>query len=250
VLGLEREINDSTGTSLTLNNIGLTYSTRGQCDTALGYYQKSLELRLLLGNKQNTAATLNNMGVCYSRIGNTIEAIRCFEQSLALSTEIEDKRGMAFSLTELANIYYRAERLDKAFPLALQAHELALITGYPIRIKNTAQVLKNIYRLKGDYRKAFEFLELETLMRDSLLNEETRKSTMKQQYQYEYESKAAALLAEQEKKDDLAKQQFREQRILTYAFLTCAAMLLIVVLLLIHWLPHETESEPGTHYRL
>jgi len=232
-LVLEKEINDSTGTGLTLNNIGLTYSTRGQCDTALAYFQKSLELRRLLGNKQNTAATLNNMGVCYGRIGNDTLALRCFEQSLTLSTEIEDRRGMAFSLTELAGIYYRANRIDKAFPMALQAHELALSVGYPIRIKNTAHVLKDIYRTKGDYHKAYEFLELESHMRDSLLNEETRKSTMRQQYQYEFEAKSAALVAEQEKKDNLAAQKFREQRILTYAFLVCAAMLLMFVLLLV-----------------
>jgi two-component system, NtrC family, sensor kinase len=233
-LVIEREINDSTGTALTLNNIGLTYSTTGQCAKALEYYQKSLKLRLLLNNNQNTAATLNNMGVCYVKIQDYEKAVDCFEKSLKISTEIEDKRGMAFSLTELAGIYFRTGHAEKALPLALRAHEIALVVGYPIRIKSTAQVLKNIYRANGDYRKAYEMQELETQMRDSLINEETRKSTLKQQYDYKYEREKASLLAAQEKKDTLALQKFREQRILIYAFLLCVSMLFIVVLLLIN----------------
>jgi len=229
-LEIEQEIRDTTGTALTLNNIGLTYSTTGQCTMALHYFRRSLKLRLQLNNGQNTAATLNNMGVCYVKMSDYEKALDCFQKSLKISSEIEDKRGMAFSLTELAGIYFRKGHVEKALPLALQAHEMALVVGYPVRIKSTAQVLKNIYRANGDYHKAYEMFELETRMRDSLINEETRKSTLKQQYDYEYD----ALLAAQEKKDNLAIQKFREQRILSYAFLICAALLLIVVLLLIN----------------
>src|SRR5690606_2481187 len=64
--------------------------------------------------------------------------------------------------------------------------------GYPNHIKTAAFMLKNIYEKQGDYKNALQMNDLYYQMRDSIINQETRKAALKQNLQYEYEKKAAA----------------------------------------------------------
>ena len=77
--------------------------------------------------------------------------------------------------------------------------------GFPKNIKNAALLLKNIYKKQNKFKEAFNMYELEIQMRDSINNQETRKASIKKQFQYEYETKEAVANAEHKK--DLEKQQ-------------------------------------------
>jgi hypothetical protein len=52
--------------------------------------------------------------------------------------------------------------------------------------------LADLYRERGDFKQALEFRELETKMRDSLVNESNKRMAIRSQMKYEYEKRAAA----------------------------------------------------------
>jgi two-component system NtrC family sensor kinase len=233
-LVIEQQTGDEKGKGLTLNNIGLTCYTQGKYREALGYYRMSLAIRQKMDDKQSTAATLNNMGTSFGKLNDFENSIRSFEESYKISEEIQNKRGMALSLTEIGNALVKQGNLKKALEVGLKAHSLALEVGFPVRIRATSQLLKNIYKAQGDYSKAFAMFELETQMRDTLQNEETKKTTLRQQFQYEFEKKEASLKAEQEKKDVIVQQQIQKQKILRNALFAVVGLMLILVLVLVN----------------
>lgn len=56
----------------------------------------------------------------------------------------------------------------------------------------SASSLKNIYFKQNKYKETLEMYELEIEMRDSISNSETKKASIKKQFQYEFEKQAAA----------------------------------------------------------
>ncbi len=64
---------------------------------------------------------------------------------------------------------------------------------------------------KKKYKEAFEMFELEIKMRDSILNEENQKETVKKQMQYQYETQAKELKNEQQKKNIIAKAELKQK---------------------------------------
>ena len=84
---------------------------------------------------------------------------------------------------------------------------------------------------QNNYKGAFEMYELEMKMKDSIRNEETQKSTLKKELQYDYEKKEAVAAAEY--KNELRNQQLiateksRKQKLI----LAFVAVGLVLVLL-------------------
>jgi hypothetical protein len=68
--------------------------------------------------------------------------------------------------------------------------------------------LREVYKRKGDYKKAYQMFELYKIMEDSISNENTRKATVKQQLQYEYTKKAIA-----DSIENLEKQKIKDAQI-------------------------------------
>jgi hypothetical protein len=64
--------------------------------------------------------------------------------------------------------------------------------GFPYQIQNAANILTLIYTNQNKFKQALEMYELEIQMRDSINNTETKKASIKKQFQYHYEKKAAA----------------------------------------------------------
>ncbi|MBK6983618.1 MAG: hypothetical protein IPH32_02110 [Bacteroidetes bacterium] len=80
----------------------------------------------------------------------------------------------------------------EAFKYATKSLQISYELGFPWEIKNAVATLKRIYQKQNKFKEALEMYELEIQMRDSINNTETKKASIKKQFQYEYEKKAAA----------------------------------------------------------
>ena len=69
-------------------------------------------------------------------------------------------------------------------------------------MRNAASTLKFIYEKQNNFKDALTMYELNIQMQDSINNQETKKASIKKQFQYEYEKKAAkdSVLNEEEQK--------------------------------------------------
>ncbi|PCH91756.1 MAG: hypothetical protein COB85_08780 [Bacteroidetes bacterium] len=218
-LAIREEIGYKRGIASSLNSIGFIHKSLGDITQALGYYHKSLAIREEIGDKRGIAVSLNNIGFIHKKQGDIPQALEHYGKSLAMREEIGDKRGIANSLNHMGFVYQTSWRelgmsewdaLIRAKQFGERGLQLAQEAGSPNRIKASASLLSLVAKQQGNlttgpvlrqarFKEALDMFELHVQMRDSMKNEETQKSTIRQQTKYEFEK--AQLVNEQEEKE-------------------------------------------------
>jgi len=71
-----------------LLNIGSIYEDKGDFDTALIYYKRSLQISEEIGNKRLTGISFNNIGLIYYFKGDYTNAVNYLEKSLTIYKQL------------------------------------------------------------------------------------------------------------------------------------------------------------------
>ena len=222
---LQKEINDLHGQAQSLSNIGNVYDRSKSLKKALYYYFKGLSIRRTIKDKQGIGYSLQNIGTVYFNQKNYFSALYYFTKSLEIRKEIDDTQGISYALCNMAKIYLAENQTALAQKYALESLEMSQKMGYPENIGTAASILEEVYLKEEKYNKAHEMLKLSVKMRDSISNDETHKSTLRKQLQYEYEKREVVSKAEQEKRELTYQATSKQQRIIIIAsiagFLLC-----------------------------
>ena len=189
---IQKLINDKRGMGVSLNNIGLVYSIRGDIEKSLFYNLQALKIRQDINDVRGIAGSLGNIGAVYKNMGDLRKALDNLKQSLVIREKIKDQRGIALCLNGMANVLVLQEKINEGFSLAKRSYNLSNEIMQPDLIQKSSQTLKNIYERQGKYQQAFEMFEVYNHMRDSIQNSENKQASIKKQFQYQYEKKAAA----------------------------------------------------------
>ena len=214
---LQKELNDKHGQAQSLSNIGNVYDRSKSLKKALYYYFKGLNLRKEIRDKQGIGYSLQNIGTVYFNQENYFSALFYFTKSLEIRREINDVQGISYALCNLGKVYLAEKNTDLAEKYSLEALDMAQKMGYPENISLAATVLEDIYLKDEKYNKAHEMLKLSVKMRDSISNDETKKSTVRKQLQYEFEKREVISRAEQEKRELTYQATSKQQRIIIIA---------------------------------
>ena len=202
---------DKEGLAFLLNNIGTLYSLKKDYRNSLEVTKKSLAIFEELKIKQGIALTLGNIGANYKNVGDLNHALEFFFSSLIIQKEIKESIGITYSLNYIASVFLLKGETNKAYLYATQSMEEAKKTRYPSAIETVASTLKNIYKKKHNFKKALAMYELELQMRDSIINESTKKASIQKQFQYEYEKKATADSIANAKANEIKNAQIAQQ---------------------------------------
>ena len=166
------KINEALGNRLGIANcliwIGNIYVKQEKTDKAEDYYQQCLYEYEKLGNKQGIAMSLGNIGQFYGQIGNNKKAIEYLQKTLKIAKEIGSK-----DLIKDAYLYI-AENYSE-----MGEHPSTPLLNTPLTLLN-----------RGDYfKKAYQYYQLYSQVKDTLLNEESSKQIAEMQTKYETEKK-------------------------------------------------------------
>jgi len=216
-LKIREELKDKPGIAILLNNIGTIYNNQGDIQKALEYYQKSLKIDEEINDKQGLAYTLKNIGNGYNKQNDIPKALDYYQKSLKISEEIEDMEGVTISLNNIGSMYLKQKNYSLALEYGNRSMSMAKELGFPVRVRNAAELLYKIYHQENKWQDALAMHELFVQMRDSIFNQETQKSTFKQQAKYEYEKKQAVSEAEHQKELAVAEEEKKRQQIITYS---------------------------------
>ena len=104
-LQLFQVLGDKVGIASQLNNIGTTYYQQGNYPLTLEYLQNSLAIEAELGHKKGMASTLNNIGIIYDELKNFHLALEYYKKSLAIEKELDNLEGIAASLNNIGTCY-------------------------------------------------------------------------------------------------------------------------------------------------
>ena len=226
-------IKDTNGLGLTNNNIGSMYvnmadDTKNQIardslfDLALKYLNNSLKCRLAGRKKRSIALAYHNLGRVLNSMGDEDKGFEYYTKAYEIRKAIEDKHGICGSLYCLADLIYYSKKkerknLDKARLLAEESLLLAKELNSPYDISASARILKRIYKDQKKFDKSLEMYELYVQMRDSINNDKTKQLTKNQQFKYEWEKHEDEIRAEQEKKNAVALEEKKKQKIILYS---------------------------------
>ena len=212
------------------NSIGSLIDSKGNTEKALEYFSKAYTIQKEIGNKSGQSDCLNNIGHAYFKQGNVDNALIYYYQSLELREEIDDKDGIICSSLRISKALFSKGETRRAKKYALQSYNLSQEIGYPRNIKLSAQILSEIYEKENNKSEALKMLKLFITMNDSIINEDTKNATAKQQAKYEYERQKLIDDAEHEKLISFEKKEKEKKQITIYAVIV--GLLLVLVFLL------------------
>ena len=100
--------------SKALNNIGECYRSQGDYDNAMKHYKKALEFNEELGNKLETSIVLENIGLVCTAKGDCDTAIKYFDRAILIGRELGSKFYLCSCLIDKAEALFLLQRYKEA----------------------------------------------------------------------------------------------------------------------------------------
>ncbi|MBU7045911.1 MAG: tetratricopeptide repeat protein [Theionarchaea archaeon] len=158
-LEIKEKIGHIHGISQTYNNLGLVYAHKGQWDTAIDYYEKSLEIFENLGDIYGIGQMYGNLGLVYAHKGQWDTAIDYYEKSLEIKEKIGHIHGISQTYNNLGLVYYRKGQWDTAIDYYEKSLEIKEKLGDIHGIGQTYGNLGLVYCRKGQWDTAIDYYE-------------------------------------------------------------------------------------------
>ena len=170
LLGLEKrkQENDIKRIAGSFTNIANLFYEKEQYDSSLHYHKKSLEIHQNGNDLQGIAGSYGNMAGLHHALNEDDKAIELFNKSLALSQQIGDKLSIAYAYSNLGIIYNHLEKNNLALEYLSKSKKLFLDLNTIANLESDCKTLYEIYKAKGNLKKAIENYELHVMFKDSL----------------------------------------------------------------------------------
>jgi len=241
---IEKE--DKKGVADIYNNIGTIFYDQADdnqinYDSAIFYYNKSLEIFTQLALNPKIALLNYNLGNANNKLGNLSEAKQYLEISLKLYTELEDKSGIALNHNGLGEYFYLNNDFQNAVIELEKALVIAIEIGAPKIIKDVTEYLSKSYSKLGKYKEAYETHVLYKQMYDSIFNDENERELTQLSMQYEFDKK--------EKEQQLIHDaEIKQQKIVN--IFTLIGLLLVIALAFFVYRSYRIKSKANIQLQL
>lgn len=219
--------NNLYGMQSAYNNLGIIYDEKGQVQKALEYYNKSLELAIKLKDSSGIATAYNNIGYLNSSIKEYESALTNYYKSLKISEATNQKDAIFNTLNNIAAIYLKKNNLTLAQKTLKRVLTLIKDVKEISYKQETHQLLSELYRKKGDFKKAYYHKNIELAYTDSLYTQQQIASITEMQTRYETEAKEKEI--ELLKKDvELKELQYKQQKNVQQVLISLTLLLAII----------------------
>ncbi|HUZ60073.1 MAG TPA: adenylate/guanylate cyclase domain-containing protein [Hanamia sp.] len=212
--------NDAIGT-ITVN-LGEIYLSKGDDDSALIYFQKSLKA---YQGSANIPYTLNDIGKVYEFRKDYKTAIKYHQEAFDISQKLNAKVDMAQSLLGLGDSYMKQGKSSIAISYYKKAEAIAKeISDANYELKEAYSGQAIAFSNLSDFKNAFKYESLFTDIKDSLYNLDIAKKLSSLQFNFDIQKK-------QNQIDLLQKDQVLQELDLKRQRLVKNALLVVLVLL-------------------
>ena len=159
-LHLFQAIHNEHGIIAATGNIGIMYNKLQDYDNAVKYLKKTSALMIKYKEFSNLGELYNNMGLSYYHMNRSDSAIVYYKKAIGEYNSNNELKGTARAYLNLANVYaYNLKSYDSAFhyyDLALETSK-GVIDGLKTKIYGNQG---KVYAMTGDYDKAVKYLNM------------------------------------------------------------------------------------------
>jgi signal transduction histidine kinase/DNA-binding response OmpR family regulator len=228
---------DSFGVSLHHNNIGSIYSDDGVFDKALEHFEKALAMRQAMKLERKYAQCYSYLATLYGRmkqfdkaeacgktgieyalkfnnlslagiIANTlgsnyndqqkyVEALPWLEKTVEYWRPLKNEVYDTYAYYNLAEAYAGLGNASKALEYADKGFEIVKRLNLDFQYELYYKVYAQIYEVKGDLPKAFDWYKKYVAVADSIFRQDNTKKVAQMEAQYEVQKKEAQLAKQQ-----------------------------------------------------
>ncbi len=220
-LNIFEELGDSVGVSYCCHQIALVYTNLEDFNNALNYDKRAMNIRELHENKAGVAYSWMSIGQTYLKLDNKVESLESLNKSRLIFAELIDSFGLSLSLHNIGLYYKYLGKIDSAINYFNDALKIGKEINSPIRIRNAAQELSDLYAQLNEFMEAYQMYALYKETYDSLYREENLVKITQLVMQNEYDQKELLQLARIER-----QKQFRNYSILSFALI----LILVIVI--------------------
>ena len=143
---------------VTYLNLGKSYYDIGDYVQSIQEYEKGLKLSKKYGDLSNVGSSLSGIGVVLSDQGKRQEALNYFKESLSNYKKINDSVNMSRSYYDIGEIKYLIRELDSAKIYFEMANEIALVQNDEYLQSYCLTRMGTLEVMKENYKSAEEYL--------------------------------------------------------------------------------------------
>lgn len=206
------------------SSLGLIFSQLGNHKEATDFYRRALEASLSLSSKSDISNSYYYLAQEYEQRDMKDSAYLFYRYACNTYRELKDYENATYALISMARLEDQSGRPETAVSLLNEALKKAEEIKNPLPAQEVYRELAIASAKSGDYRKAWSYQNMYTVLSDSIMNTEKQKQILDLQTKYETDKK--------EKENALLK---KDQKILlmTRTFLITGAALLGLIILIV-----------------
>jgi signal transduction histidine kinase len=171
------------------NNLGLMYAKEKKIDSALIFYQNSLEIKQTLNDSASLADLKTNMASLYLEKGDTQKALSFTNESLSFHQRTNMTEDLWFDYDNMAHILAKKQKIDQALMFANNGLKLANNLKNKVKMRDSYETLAELNQLKGDFRTSLEYTKKIIAINDSIITQTNSEKIAELQEKYESEKK-------------------------------------------------------------
>ena len=135
------------------------YTEKGECDTAVGYYERAMDLGIRTRSLREVATALNNLGDVHLKMDECDLAAEYFEKALGTFREMGTVTDIVVTLCNLGESYARCQDIGRAREYSEEAMRYLRRLG---EVEMPFQLHQNwgiIFRHQRDFDRSLEHFE-------------------------------------------------------------------------------------------
>lgn len=156
---LSEKLNYLKGKARALNVLGSSYDVNGNYDSALYYYQLSLEIQIKINNKKGQGAALSNIGLTYLNKNDYYNALNSFYKAIVPLEEIKHYLYLGNCHNNIGLLFYQLKNYHKSiehFNAAIKYYDLEKINYQKANVYSN---LANLYEDIGKKDSSIVFIQ-------------------------------------------------------------------------------------------
>ncbi len=178
-LSIAQKTGNKKNESIVLNNMAAIYKDLGKIKEALDCHTKSLSIRIKLGDKEGIATSYNNLGLLYLNQGKVSEALEFYFKALNISEEFKDKSGVATELGNIAALYKDQQEYDKAFEYYKRCLAIQQETGDKYSIGYSLNGIGNLFEATNQHDSALVYYDRSLKIREEINDKQGQAYSLK-----------------------------------------------------------------------
>jgi two-component system sensor histidine kinase/response regulator len=215
--------------SRSLNNISFAFLRNNQLDSARHYALRAIDENI--NDDFRTAFSKRTLGDIFFEQRKYKAALENWQDCFKSSIQSNNNFLIASTLVRLGKIHAKLNKTDQALYYLNQSLEIAKMYNYKRELEDAFKLLAEIYAIKKDFEKAYEFKNQYLILHDSLGEQRNGEQMALAQSQFESDIKNAQI--ELLTKNGLLKEnELRLQRTWMYVGVGGLVLLLALVLVL------------------